>query len=123
MENKSLQTIKILRWVARILSVIIIAFFLFMFIGEMLDSLHSGKNGSLSNNAILQLTLFGIGIIGIIAAWIWELYGGLLSLVAFVVLAIINPVTIISPVIIYPVNAILFMIVWWMKFRDRKEVN
>jgi len=121
MENKSLRTIKILRWIARILSVIIVAFFLFMFIGETFGSVNSGNSKPISGFEIFQLTLMGLGLLSLFAAWIWELYGGILAFLAFVVIIIIHPTTIASPLIIYPANAVLFMIVWWMKYHHRND--
>ena len=121
MENKTLCNIKILRWIARILSLIIVGFFLFMFIGETFGSHHSGTSKPISSFEIFQLTLMGLGLLGLLAAWIWELYGGILSFIAFVVIIIIHPTTIASPLIIYPANAVLFMIVWWMKYHHRND--
>lgn len=121
MESKSLRTIKILRWIARILSIIFVGFFLFMFIGETFGSQHSGTSKPISSFEIFQLTLMGLGLLGLIAAWIWELYDGILSFIAFAVVIIIHPTTLASPLILYPINALLFMIVWWMNYHHRND--
>ncbi len=97
--------IKIFRWILRILSGVIILFSLIMFIGE--------NSGDLSTNAILQLSISGIGLIGLGLAWKWELTGGIISLVAYLVLTIINPrVLDFSLVYFWPAIAILFIVLW-----------
>ncbi len=105
METKS---IKIFRWTLRVLSGIFILFFLVMFIGETLDS-----TNSLSTNSIIQLSLGGIGLIGLGLAWKWELTGGIIALAAYFVLAIVNPDTLqFSLLLLYPATAILFIVLW-----------
>jgi asparagine N-glycosylation enzyme membrane subunit Stt3 len=102
---------KELWWITRVLSGLIIAFSLFMFIGETFFGEKPGE--PMSNNAILQLSIGGIGLIGLGLAWKWELTGGIIALVAFIVLAIINPITLQFPLLyIYPVIAILFIVLW-----------
>ena len=103
-------SIKIFRWILRGLSGLIIVFFLLMFIGE---SLASESSEPMSANSILQLSVTGIGLIGLGLAWKWELIGGIIALVAFVVLAIINPTVLYSSLLlIYPATAILFIVLW-----------
>ncbi len=105
METKS---IKIFRWTLRVLSGIFILFFLVMFIGETLDS-----TNPLSTNSIIQLSLGGIGLIGLGLAWKWELTGGIIALASFVGVAIINPNTLRFPLLlIFPATAILFIVLW-----------
>ncbi len=102
------KSIKIFRWVLRVLSGIFILFFLVMFIGETLDS-----TNSLSTNSIIQLSLGGIGLIGLGLAWKWELTGGIIALAAYFVLAIVNPDTLqFSLLLLYPATAILFIVLW-----------
>jgi len=98
-----------LRWVLRGLSGLIIAFLLFMFIGETWFGENTGE--PLTHNAILQFSITGIGLIGLGLAWKWELTGGIIALAAFAVLAIINP-TVLNPslLLIFPANAILFIV-------------
>ena len=99
------KSYKELRWVLRGFSGLIIAFLLLMFIGE------TGE--SLTNNAILQLSITGIGLIGLALAWKWELIGGSIALLSFVVLAIINPIVLEVPLMFaWPLTAILFIVLW-----------
>ena len=99
------KSYKELRWVLRGFSGLIIAFLLLMFIGETGDPL--------TNNAILQLSITGIGLIGLALAWKWELIGGSIALLSFVVLAIINPIVLEVPLMFaWPLTAILFIVLW-----------
>ena len=106
-------SIKNFRWTLRILSAIFIVFFLLMFIGETFfqdDDLH-GK--PLSTDAILQLLVMGVGMIGLALAWKWELAGGIIALAAYIGLTIINPEVLqFSLLYLYPATAILFIVLW-----------
>jgi len=108
MKENSKNPLKIPR-IARVLSIILIGFFLVMFIGESLESAKRNTSSPMTANTILQLTIFGIGLLGLVAAWKWELTGGILSLVAFTALFIVNPSAL--AVFIFPLNAILFIFV------------
>ena len=121
MGNKHLLTIRILRWAARILSIIFVGFFLFLFIGETIGSIRSGDYKPISSFDVLQLTLMGLIMLGLIAAWIWEMYGGLLAFLACIGLFIIHPKLISSPIIFYLFNSVLFIITWWLKFHHRND--
>lgn len=106
--------IKLLSWVLRVLSGLIIVFFLFMFIGETFFGENPRK--PLSTNDILQLSAMGLGLIGLGLAWKWELIGGIITLAAFVVLVFINP-NVIHPSLLFvvPITAILFIVLWSIK--------
>ncbi len=103
--------IKIFRWILRVLSGLIIVFLLLMFIGETFFGENPGS--PMSANTILQLSVMGIGLIGLGLAWKWELIGGIIALATFVVLALINP-TVMQPslLFVFPATAILFIVLW-----------
>ena len=102
---------KELRWILRGLSGLIIAFALLMFIGDTFFGENPGA--PLSNNAILQLSVTGIGLIGLGLAWKWELTGGITSVVAFLALGIINPLIFdVGILLIWPGTALLFIVLW-----------
>ena len=101
--------IKILRWTLRVLSGVIILFSLIWFIGTIGDY----SEDPMSTNAIIQLSITGIGLIGLGLAWKWELTGGIIALVAYLVLAIINSRVLgFSLVYFWPAIAILFIVLW-----------
>jgi hypothetical protein len=105
------KSYKKLRWILRGLSGLIIAFFLLFFVGEIFFGEKTGE--PLSNNAILQLSLAGIGLIGLGLAWKWELIGGIIASAAFIGLAIINPSILDNGLLyIWPLIAILFIVLW-----------
>ena len=96
------------RWILRGLSGLIIVFSLVMFIGETF--IDEETAGPLTNNAILQLSIAGIGLTGLGLAWKWELTGGIIALVAYFVLAIINYSVLGFPLLyIWPLTGILFI--------------
>jgi hypothetical protein len=106
-----IKLITILRWILRVLSSIIILFFLFMFIGQTFSVEKPGEH--FSPYEIIQLSINGIGLVGLGLAWKWELMGGIIALVAFIVLTIINPIVLKFPLLfIWPIIAILFIMLW-----------
>ena len=103
--------IKIFRWIVRVISGLIIVFFLLMFIGETFFGENPGN--PMTTSAIIQLSLTGVGLIGLGLAWRWELIGGIIALVPFLLVAIINPLILLpSPVYIWPFTAVLFIVLW-----------
>ena len=117
-----MRTIKILRWAVRGLSGLLILFSLFMFIGETFFPPESSNSEPLSANSIVQLALFGIVLLGLGLAWKRELTGGLIALIAFIALVIVNPGALqFSLLLLYPGTAILFMLLWVIS--NALEVN
>jgi hypothetical protein len=107
----STKSYKELRWILRGLSGLIIAFSLFMFIGETFFSENPGKPFTI--NEILQLSPMGIGLIGLILAWKWEFIGGTIALVPFIVLATMEPTVLEVPLMyVWPLTAMLFILLW-----------
>ncbi len=105
--------IKIFRRTLRIMSAIFIMFFLLMFIGETFFQDEAFNPKPMSANSILQVLLFVFSMIGLVLAWKWELWGGVLTLVALAVLAIVNPNILNFPLLlIYPATALLFIVLW-----------
>jgi hypothetical protein len=71
---------------------------------------------------ILQLSVMGIGLIGLGLAWKWELIGVIIALVTFVALAIINPLIQdgFPWTYLVPITAILFIVLWTVS-RDKTK--
>ncbi len=115
MEEKSTDKLKVPRLIARIISAIITGFFLLIYFGESLESNHSGCNEPMSMSAIIQLTIMGVGLVGLVVAWKWELAGGLLSLLAFVVLFFVNTRAFVIPMLIFPMVAILYIVIGYLR--------
>ncbi|NLO01930.1 MAG: hypothetical protein GX126_06385 [Bacteroidales bacterium] len=117
-----IKSYKELRWVLRVLSGLIIVFSLLMFIGETFFGENPGK--PLTANAILQLSVAGAGLIGLGLAWKWELPGGIISVIAFIMLAIINPMVLqYTLLLIWPLTAILFIVLWVISRKKMQGIN
>ncbi len=52
----------------------------------------------------------GTCLLGLGLAWKWELIGGIVAFIAFVVLVIINPTVLKALMFIFPITAILFIV-------------
>jgi hypothetical protein len=115
--------LKRLRLIVRILSVLIIAFALFMFIMHILFPEPTVEDYPLIEN--LQPVVMMLSVLSLALAWRWEILGGTLSLVFFlIVLGLfwgargyffpLNVLIIFSPL---PVTAILFLYLGWSKKR------
>jgi hypothetical protein len=67
-----------MRWIARILSILSIAFVLLIFIGELL---HPTAAAVFTPRDIIAMLFFPIGVcLGLILAWWWECVGGIVSI-------------------------------------------
>jgi hypothetical protein len=94
-----------------------------MFIGETFFPPESSDPEPLSANSMVQLSLFGIVLLGLGFAWKRELTGGVIALSAFIVLVIVNPNALqFSLLLLYPATAILFMLLWVIRNAD-EEIN
>ena len=109
MKTNSTVTMKTPRIIARVLSAIIVSAFLLMFIGSSIQSAQRINPVPLTLYTIIQLTLFGIGILGLAIAWKWEMAGGVISFLAFITVFFVNPEAWV--IFIFPANAILFFVV------------
>ena len=98
------RSIKVIRWIARIMSLLVILATLFLMIPDVW--------GAPLQMAVVMGLLIPIGL-GI--AWKWELVGALISLVGFIGAMILNPDMRTNPMmyLFYAVPAILFLLCWW----------
>ena len=115
------RAIRVIRWTARILSVLFVAFCLLMFIGESLESRQRPDSPPLTTDAAVQLAIAGISLLGLLLAWKWELAGGIIALAAYGVDGLINY----GAFVMFPVAivAILFLTCWWMSRPHRPSVR
>jgi hypothetical protein len=117
------RSVKIIRWIARIWSIIVTASVLLMFFGS-----HSGPSEAIPPVDMLLLSLTAVAILGLFIAWRWELVGGLFTIammfireIAWVILKgqwlvafLILWVLIVPP-------AILFLIAWSLERKSRRN--
>ena len=114
------RTVKWSRWIVRILSLLFVAFYLFIFIGESLEGRSRPHNPPMATRAVVELATIGVSLLGLLLAWKWELAGGTVALVAFVLASLINH----GLLVFYPVAiaAILFLTCWWFSRPPRPSV-
>ena len=120
MKNKMQITIKVLRWTARISSILLISFFMFFFIADLFEAIGRTTSEPMKSKDIINLSLMGIMFIGLLLAWKKEFAGGLITVLSFIVNASINHQIIFWVMLIYPLTGMLFMIVWWLNNRLEK---
>ena len=113
------QSNKELWWLTRIFSGLFVAFALFMFAGYRIFP--EGEPKPLTSDAMLELSVAGVGLAGLLLAWKWELVGAILSLAAFIVAGLINPM-VFQPTLVYawPISASLFILLW-VRNRNQKQ--
>lgn len=101
----------ILRWGARLLSGIIIAFWGFFLLAHLFGSAGSPSRPLVSADYLMLGALL-ISLTGLLLAWKWEAAGALITLVAFGIIAAVNWRVVIFPGTLIPITAILFLIAW-----------
>ena len=82
---------RLLRWTARILSMLYLAFFLFMLIAHLVED--PGQFAALTFREGLGFLFVGVLFVGYLLGWKWEILGGALGVVATIAfsVAIGNP--------------------------------
>ncbi|NNK81787.1 MAG: hypothetical protein HKO92_01565 [Flavobacteriaceae bacterium] len=113
-ENKTLW------WITRVLSILIIVGSIAFYLAYTLFP-ESGEGNPLTTKEVIGFCFVVIGFIGLLLAWKWELTGAIISLVAYVALAVIYPMILVpSPMYLWPATAILFIVLWK---RNKKYSN
>ena len=108
------RTVKTVRWIARILSVLIILFWGVMIVGSF-------SSRPLPMHDRMGLTLMFAWLLGLALAWRWELAGAALTLAAFLIEAFfINWRAVAGLGMLPPITALLFLLCWWMGRQSRQ---
>jgi len=120
-----------LRWIARIAGTLMVLFTLFMFIGELLESQKRHGGPTLSSFTPLILIIFalwGIALAGLLLA-IWkEGLGGIISLLSFILMYILNLFNkevsmrgnAIAIFLFFCIPSILYLVYWKLKKDDER---
>lgn len=111
----------IIRWIARIWSLLSIAFILYMVIGHLFGSEPQTIN---STKDILAFSFFPTDVlIGLLIAWKWEGLGGIITIGSVAGLYVLRP-DLIGNLLIGAVAApgILFL-VYWIMVRQKRETR
>jgi len=109
------RTARTVRWIARILSVLIILFWGIFIVGSFVSSIRGEhSSGPLSMHDRIGLTLMFAWLLGLALAWKWELVGAALTLAAILIHAFfINPRVVEGLGMLPPITALLFLFCWW----------
>ncbi len=115
--------INIIRWTARIIGTLIVAFTLLIVIGEILESYKVGNATSETFNSLMIITFsfWGVGLASLILALWYEGLGGFISLLCFMIFILligVNPkpdVNFSNVLFIYLFPAVLYLFYWWLK--------
>jgi hypothetical protein len=103
----------IIRWTARIISLLLVGFFLLMFIGESIGE--HAKATDLTFIDIVGLSIWFLNLLGMLIAFKWEGFGGGLSLffvLVHIVIIAINH-TIPFPLFFFAIPGILYLTSWY----------
>ena len=113
LRKRDAKSIKRFRWTLRVLSGLIIAIIISGFISYGFFPERGEVELSRIKDLLWVFAPWGLGIIGFGLAWKLELIGGIVALSGFVVWCIDNPPSLQNYVIfIYPIIAILFIVLW-----------
>lgn len=105
--------VTIIRWIARVLSVLLIMLFVTMSFGERVPS-----PWILTPPEKYAFLALFVMLAGLVSALRWELIGGILILVGYALFALVNQEIIISwAFTLFPVAGILFLLSWALSRR------
>ncbi len=109
-----------------------VAFALFMFIGETLESYKKHGVAALDpfdTLMIITFTFWGIGLAGLIVGLWKEGLGGIVSLISFIIfffLVAINPkpdVHFMSALFIFLIPSVLYLCYWWLARKSSNKIS
>jgi hypothetical protein len=111
------------RWVARILGIFIVVFSLSLFIADVIER---GEMPNPDFGPGLVTFLYIIALIGFLIAWRWEGFGGILSAISIVLMAIVNVIWVHAgkdpgSEIFFVIPALLFIYCWWKSRKQPQE--
>lgn len=112
-----------LRWIARITGILMVAFTLFFFIGEVIEGHQRHAGSALSSFTPFMLLIFviwGIALAGLVLALWKEGLGGIISLVCYILVYILNLFNkeatnsehFITVFLIFCIPSILYLVYW-----------
>jgi hypothetical protein len=117
----STRSVTIIRWVARIIGILLMALFLFFFVA---DCLQKGRI-AIESDRILMIVFLLLAFIGLSIAWKWEGIGAASAVAGLIGFNIFAPATvaragIFAVTALYGLPALLFLFCW---FRTRKPIH
>lgn len=117
-----------IRWIARILGSLLVAFTLVFVIGSLLEGLGRDNGSPQSSFTLLMIVIFiiwGFALVGLVLALWKEGLGGGISLTCFALMGILNMFNAESPnkiqallvFLIFMIPPFLYIYYWWLKKR------
>jgi hypothetical protein len=119
--NSQRRTVTILRWVARVWSIPILIITVLIIIAPDPNVVQP-----VPLTEWIELSLFGLAILGLLIAWRWEGLGGILALTGILAQAVafrmFRGVWFVQtiPIILLGAPAVFFLVAWWLS-RDMKR--
>lgn len=121
-----------LRWIARITGILIVAFTLFFFIGDIIEGQQRYAGSVLASYTPLILIIFviwGIALAGLALALWKEGLGGIISLVCYILVYILNlfnkeatnSAHFITVFLIFSIPSILYLVYWKLNKDEMKK--
>ena len=103
-----MSSMALVRWVARILSGLIVLFFGFFLVAHLV-----GEQGQASRPLVwadyVMLATLVVSLVGLLLAWKWEFAGAAIALIAILACAVVNWRILISPGALIPISAVLYL--------------
>ncbi|HHZ65933.1 MAG TPA: hypothetical protein EYN38_11640 [Flavobacteriales bacterium] len=120
MKNKK-QIANIIRWTARIWSLLSLAFMLFMVGGHIFGS---EPQSIIDMKDLLMLVFFPTGVLtGLFLAWKWEGTGGIATIGSIIGLYVLRPDLILDPLIASLVAPGVLFLIYWLLSRKQTETT
>ena len=121
MKNQNPATI--IRWIARILGSMILAFVLFFLLAHIFGNSESGE-GFRDSKEIISFFFFPIStVIGLSVAWKWDGLGGIITIAGMAGLFAIRPELSSNVYMIVPIIPGLLYITYWLMTKNKKGIN
>ena len=109
----------VIRWGARILSVLILIFWGIFLVADFLFSgfvrSHEASPRPLVASDYAIPALLVASLAGLALSWKWESAGAVVTLVAIVCCATMNWKVVLFPGTLIPITAILYLLSWWVR--------
>ncbi len=106
------RLVTLARWVAHVLSVLILFFFAVMIGGEAMQ----GRTPNLEPREVLFFVALAVQLIGLLIAFRWQAPGGLLVLVGYVLQAVLQPRSALNPFFaVLPFTGLLRLSCAWLE--------
>lgn len=101
------------RWTARLISGLIVLFFGFFLIAHLIGDQGRPSRPLVWNDYVILATMV-VSLVGLLLAWKWQFVGAAITLIAFIICAAINWMVLVSPVVLIPITAVIYLLSWWI---------